>query len=90
MSDVGSPSAASPPTLRAQKGSCQSAGPRATHLGVCLLLPHEAVCGHPEFGYAGVPHIFDQGADLICFWDVVRSTKGSKDEINCIRKHSLN
>lgn len=40
-------------------------------LGVCLLLPHEAVGRHPELGYMSVLHVLDQAPDLICFQDVM-------------------
>ena len=51
-----------------------SRGPRA-HLGVCLLLPHEAVRRHAQLGYASVPHVLDEGPDLIGFRDVVRGAR---------------
>lgn len=66
----------------------RGAGQEHTHLGVRLLLPHEAVSRHAEFGNARVPHILDQGPDLICFRDVVWSTQGSKGW-NQSRKEAL-
>lgn len=47
--------------------------PARAYLGMCLLLPHEAVGGHPQLGHTSVPHVLHQGPDLVCFGNIVRS-----------------
>lgn len=70
-SATGNPSTASGPPRPQGEAAARAQARHTTYLGMHLLLPHESVSGHAEFGYASVPHILDQGPDLICFWDIV-------------------
>lgn len=48
------------------------------HLGVSLLLPHEAVRGQPQLGHARVPRVLHQRPDLVRPGDVVRGAGTGK------------
>lgn len=48
------------------------------HLGVSLLLPHEAVGGQAQLGHARVPRVLHQRPDLVRPGDVVRGTGAGK------------
>ena len=57
------------------------------YLGMCLLLPHKTVSGHPELGHACVPQVFDQCPDGVCFGNVVRSTEDA--DRGKVERHSV-
>lgn len=48
------------------------------HLGVSLLLAHEAVGGQAQLGHARVPRVLHQRPDLVRPGDVVRGTGTGK------------